>query len=144
MTAGKRERRGFLRQKMVWRQRMGGCESNPQTQNNENENSLEKEEDSHKAIMEKTLTLHAGESPKESNPPKYSLEKAKERKASVSKESFLQNPQSKVTGRVSEVQSTKHVKVSATHIIREEKSSENQGKAVEQLSHAQRTKLTQN
>ncbi|KAB8831632.1 hypothetical protein FH972_026760 [Carpinus fangiana] len=64
---------------MVWRQRMGGCESNPQTQNNENENSLEKEEDSHKAIMEKTLTLHAGESPKESNPPKHSLEKAKER-----------------------------------------------------------------
>jgi len=94
--------------------------------------------------MEKTLTLHAGESPKESNPPKHSLEKAKERKASVSKESFLQNPQSKVTGRVSEVQSTKHVKVSATHIIREEKSSENKGKAVEQLSHAQRTKLTPN
>ncbi len=49
-----------------------------------------------------------------------------------------------MTGRVSEVQSTKHVKVSATHIIREEKSSENQGKAVEQLSHAQRTKLTPN
>ena len=51
MTAGKRERRGFLRQKMVWRQCMGGCESNPQTQNNENENSLEKEEDSHKVKL---------------------------------------------------------------------------------------------